>query len=437
MKARKLRSAVALAAVAALALTGCGGSSSPATDAAGSSGPVELTFWSWVPKIDKAVALWNSTHPQIQVKLNAVPGGSQGTYTKMYAAVKAGNAPDIGQVEYSFLPNFAQLGDVQDISSHLSPGFKDQFPEWTRAQVSSGDAIFAVPQDIAPMGLFYRKDLFAQAGVTSPPATWEEFARAAELLHRKNPKQVITNFPTNQGDWFAGLAWQAGGSWFAQDGDKWKVDIDSPASRKVAEYWQSLVDKKLVKAEGNWSDQWSKELQDGTLAAWITGAWGGPSLESAAPATKGKWAVAPLPQWEAGRTETGNWGGSTNVVMKGSKHPAEAAQFIQWLNTDPASTALLSKESGLYPAATAWTSSAAYQAESPFFGGQQLSKVIGQQHLSPDFRWGPTSSDTFTVFQDVTGKLESGQGRIVDALSAAQTKTVATMKGQGFEIAGG
>ena len=50
-------------------------------------------------------------------------------------------------------------------------------------------------------------------------------------------------------------------------------------------------------------------------------------LEGIAPETKGKWAMAPLPQWTRGEQVAGFWGGSSTAVMTKSKHPAEAAEF--------------------------------------------------------------------------------------------------------------
>jgi multiple sugar transport system substrate-binding protein len=157
---------------------------------------------------------------------------------------------------------------------------------------------------------------------------------------------------------------------------------------------------------------------------------------SAAPKTAGKWAVAPLPQWTAGGKATGNWGGSTNVVMKGAKHPQEAAEFISWLNTDPSSVALLASDSGLYVAANVFQKSSSYATAFPFFGGAKTYTVAGSSTISPTWQWGPTTSDTFAAFQDSTGKLSSRSGKILDALTAAQAKTVATMKQQGFPVAG-
>ena len=50
-----------------------------------------------------------------------------------------------------------------------------------------------------------------------------------------------------------------------------------------------------------YTPQWNKQLNDGTLLAWPSAVWGPAVLEGIAPDTKGKWAMAPLPQWIGGR----------------------------------------------------------------------------------------------------------------------------------------
>ena len=49
-------------------LAACGGGTSSSSSSS-SSGPVTLTLWDWVPGAATSVALWNSTHPNIQVCL--------------------------------------------------------------------------------------------------------------------------------------------------------------------------------------------------------------------------------------------------------------------------------------------------------------------------------------------------------------------------------
>jgi multiple sugar transport system substrate-binding protein len=109
-----------------------------------SSGPVNLTFWSWVPGIDKSVALWNKTHPNIQVKVSNVGGGPT-EYNKLYTAIKANNEPDLGQVEFQLLPTFETTGGLIDMAQYGASSVKDKFVPWTWNQVSLGNSVYAIP----------------------------------------------------------------------------------------------------------------------------------------------------------------------------------------------------------------------------------------------------------------------------------------------------
>jgi multiple sugar transport system substrate-binding protein len=82
-------------------------------------------------------------------------------------------------------------------------------------------------------------------------------------------------------------------------------------------------------------NDWNTALANGSIACWISGAWGPALIESAAADQAGQWRVFSTPQWTAGEKVNGNYGGSTSVVMKATAHPKEAETFARWLNTDP------------------------------------------------------------------------------------------------------
>lgn len=442
------RAIVASCVASGLALTACGGgddsSSGGASKQASSSckpsaGKVSLTYWSWIPGMDKAVKLWNSENPNIQVKLKETPGGNQGTYQNMFNALKAGNQPDLGQIEYDILPSFRLQDSLVDIGPCGVQAQKGAFADWTYNQVSFGDAkaAYAVPQDAGPIGFYYRTDLFKKYGIT-PPKTWAEFKADAEKVHKQDPSVYMTHFPQRDTNWFAGLAWQAGAKWFGLDGDTWKVSIDDPATKKVADFWQSMIDEKVVATNlQGFSEQWNKALSSGKVISWVSAVWGNGTLSINAPKTKGKWAVAPMPQWEDGGQVAGNWGGSTTAVFKGSKHPAEAAKFALWLNTNPKALEILNKEGGIYPASTAGTELAPLQRGLSFFGGQKIFDVFKAASAQVDtkFQWGPTMTQTYSDLSDGFGRALNGSGTLDQAIAAAQSKTVSAMEQQSLKVA--
>ncbi len=170
------------------------------------------------------------------------------------------------------------------------------------------------------MALFYRTDLFAANGI-AVPTTWDEYTEAAKKIRALGG--YITNFSQSDINQFAGFVWQAGGQWFGNDADGWTVSLTDPASEKVAEYWQSLIDQDLVSTYPAWTDEWNNAYNSSQVWTWNSAVWGANSISSGAPDTAGGWAVADLPQWNAGDEVSGNWGGSSSRSSRAASTPTK------------------------------------------------------------------------------------------------------------------
>ncbi|MBT2502421.1 ABC transporter substrate-binding protein [Curtobacterium sp. ISL-83] len=445
MKTTKFLSVAAVAIAATVALAGCstGGSGSGSSGGSASasckpsSGKVTLDFTTWVPNMDKVVAIWNKENPDIQVKASIVANGNSGTYQNFFNQLKAKQAPDIGQVEYDTLPAFRVQGGLQDIGAcaGVSAAKKDfSAGLWNQVTFGESKAVYAVPQDSGPMAMYYRKDLFDKAGL-SAPKTWAEYAQDAEKIKALGGQ--ITNFSKSDVNQFAGLVSQAGGQWFSNSGNQWNVNLTDSASKKVADYWQGLIQKKLVNTLPSFTDQWNSAYDSGKDWTWVSAVWGANTISSGAPSTSGKWAVAPMPQWNAGDSKSAAWGGSSNVVFAGSKHPAEASKFLVWLNTSTEALTALNKQANLYPASSTGASLPALTQGLPFYGNQKIYEefATAAKDIQP-FTWGPTMTQTYADVSDGFGQAASGQGTLTQALQQGQTKTVAALKAQSIPVKG-
>ena len=425
---------VLLLIMAPLAACGGGGGAPSSGTSGTSSGPVKLTFWAWVTGVDKSVALWNSTHPNIQVTLANV-GSSTTEYDKLFTAIKANNEPDLAQVEFQFLPTFETTASLVDLSQYGANDVKDQFVPWTWSQVSLGNAVYAIPEDSGPLALWYRQDVFQKYHLPVP-TTWAQFADDAAKLHAANPNEYITDFPPKGAGWFIGQVWQAGGQLFGINGQSWKVSLNNPQAQQVASYWQDLLNKKLVKTEPDFTNGWYHDLQTGSVATWISAVWGAGVLSSNAPQSSGKWRVAPMPLWTAGQTADGNWGGSTTAVFKSLKHPKEATEFAIWLNTNSQSLEDMIRGQNIYPAYQPELEASILNQPQPFFGNQPIFSVFKQAttQVNTNFQWGPTMTQVSTDMGDDFANAVNGKGTLIDALNAAQQSTVTFMKRQGFTV---
>ena len=347
--------------------------------------------------------IWNDANPEIQVDVQTGPNGNGGTYQNFFNQIKAGDAPDLGQIEYDALPNFLVQDGLEDLSACEDVvASEDQFVDWAWGQVTLGtEGVYGVPQDTGPMGLFYRADLFEQNGIEIP-TTWDEYREAAVKIRELGG--YITNFSQSDINQFAGFAWQDGAQWFSSDDEGWTVSLADDATTTVADYWQSMLDDDLVATVPAWTDEWNNAYNSGQVWTWNSAVWGANSISSGAPDTAGNWAVAPLPQWEEGGSSAGNWGGSSTAVLKGSEHLYEATKFALWLNTSDEALTALAEAANLYPATTAGLDLPVYAEGVEFYGGQKIYDVFADAatQVSPDFAWGPTMTQTYSDVSDLS-----------------------------------
>ncbi|MFF4521170.1 ABC transporter substrate-binding protein [Streptomyces bluensis] len=433
-KQRRFVATSVAVALGATTLAACGGSD----DSEAQSGPAQLTYWTWTPGMDKVVDLWNKgpgKEQEITVTVKKQASGDT-LVTKILTAHKAGKGPDLVQAEYQALPTLVSNDAVADISGDAE-GAKGKFAEGVWQQTTLGtDAVYAIPQDIGPMMFYYREDLFEKYGLTVP-TTWDEFAETARALKRKAPDVDLTTFSANDSGLFAGLAQQAGARWWTTEGDTWKVGIDDAASQKVADFWGGLVKEGAIDNQPMYTPAWNKALNTGRQIAWVSAVWAPGTLTTAAPDTKGKWRMAPLPQWSKGDDVTGSWGGSSTAVTTDSRHKAAAARFAAWLNTDRDALTALAKEGGIYPASTSAQLSDAFAEPPAFFSNQTdfYASAAGIAKTTAPSAWGPNVNVAYTAFKDAFGAAAKSRSDFGAALGRMQDDTVADLKKQGFEVA--
>jgi multiple sugar transport system substrate-binding protein len=432
--------ALFLAAASALSVTSaCGSSSSGSSGSSangGSGGKVTLTFVNWDGGMQAVVDRWNKENPDIQVQLSKPSGTGYTLYNKLITNNAAGTNPDVTEVEYQALPALIANKVVVPIDKYVGD-ISAGYDKSSLAQVQFEGKTYGLPQNTCPMAFFYRKDIFDQLGL-KPPTTWDEYAADAATVHSRNPKQYIGNFSAVDSGWFAGLAQQAGADWWTTSGTTWKVAIDDAPTKKVADYWSDLVQKGLIDPEPNWSPQWSTEMNDGTIIGWVSAQWAPNQLPSIAKDTAGKWVAAPLPAWTAGDPTVGIWGGETEAVTASSKHPAEAAKFVKWLNSSPEASGLLIQQVDVFPASIPNQSQDALKTPPPFMSDQPDYNTLMAQ-LAKNVRtfqvWGPNANVTFDTYSNAFAAALQNKTPLSEALEQMQKATVDDMKQRGFSVA--
>lgn len=399
--------------------------------------PTTLTFWTWVPDIQSEVNLFEAKYPAITVKVENVGQGAA-HYTKVRTALKSGSgAPDVVQMEFQYIPSFTVTDSLLDLAPYGASSLQKDYVPWVWNQVSSGGKVYGIPQDSGPMGNLYRDDIMTKAGIAQPPATWDDYAKAAAEVKSKTGS-YISNLAPNDAGQIVALLWQAGVKPFGYDGQKTvNVDVNSAESKKVLDYWQKLIQADQVAVDPDFNDQWYQGLASGKYAGWITAAWGPVFLQGTAADTSGKWRAAKLPQWAAGEDKSGNWGGSSDAVLKSTTNPIAAYELAKWINNDKSSTLEFATKQFLFPAANNVLQDPSFLGQkSDFYGGQTVNQTFADISTTVDtqFQWLPYMDFAYASFTDTLGKAIADKGDLSAGLDAWQNALVSYGKQQGFTV---
>jgi len=215
------------------------------------------------------------------------------------------------------------------------------------------------------------------------------------------------------------------------------VHVNSAESKKVLAYWQKLIQADQVSVDPDFNDQWYQGLVSGKYAGWIGAAWGPVFLQGTAAKTSGKWRVAKLPQWAAGEDKSGNWGGSSDAVLKTTKNPIAAYELAKWINNDKSSTMMFATKQFLFPVSNAMLQDQSFLGQkSAFYGGQTVNQTFADISTTVDtkFEWLPYMEFAYSNYNDTLGKAIADEGDLSAGLDAWQNALVSYGKQQGFTV---
>jgi multiple sugar transport system substrate-binding protein len=245
--------AVVVATTAALGLAGCG------SDDSGSGGDGNVSLDLLVPIYgDKTKPYWEqlvkdfeTKNSNIDVKLETQSWDD--IYTVLDTKIQNNKAPDILELDAAG-PAYASDDLLYKADEIVSPEtYKDIEPSFIDSAKIKGQA-YGVPSVASTRALFYNKTLFQQAGVTSPPKTWDELLEAAKKISALGNGISGYGMPLGSEEAQAETsiwAYGAGASW-EKDG---KMTIDTPEATEALTFMKKMIDQKVTQANPGATDR--------------------------------------------------------------------------------------------------------------------------------------------------------------------------------------
>jgi len=337
----------------------------------------ENYFKDLIPKFE-------SLYPDI--KINYVRKPSSQYPDELQTAFIAGvGIPDLPMIEISSMGRFMKGKNIPflDLTDWIKP-FRSKMIESRLVHWTYYGKVYAVPQDIHPSVLIYRRDLFAEAGYPSDPTqvdklleNWEKFIAVGQKLTKDiNGDGKIDRYMTFLEPWMQYwlMLLQQRSGMFDKSG---KVIIDSKTNIDTLKFLVDLLKNyKIADLYPSGAALYSA-IDDGNAACILGAEWHIGYIKQYTSKTAGKWGAVPLPAWPSTKIRTGTQGGSAMTITKACKHPDAAKKFLEFV--------FLSKDSikprwastyQLPPLRDALTMPEIVNTPDPYFGGQKFGALI-------------------------------------------------------------
>ncbi|MCC6442022.1 MAG: ABC transporter substrate-binding protein [Armatimonadetes bacterium] len=419
--------------LAALLLAGCNrsqptDSNAPAPEAkngTGASAPVTLTFWHTQTKenaqaLDEMVQEFNRTNGKgITIKAE-YQGKYSELYRKVMSAIQAKSLPDLAVAYESMVAEYMKADAVVPLDDYLARLPKesqgDIFPGYleTNRFPAFENKLLSFPFTKSVLVLYYNADMLKEAGFDSPPATWNQFKKAALACAKKDAKGQVKTY---------GLAVEKNAStidgWFYSRGgellneDKTKVRFNEP---ECVEAYQLVADLVKVRAAYQTKDYDYQVDFGNRRVAMVFSSSTNRSYFAQAVNNRFKWGIAMIPQGDPDEPVTVQYGANIAVFKTTPEKEAAAWEFVRWFAARDR-TARWSARSGYLPVRQSAAESPEMQAawkKDPL--GKTAFDLTRYARPEPNIRgW----QDVRTILEDALESVISGKQTPKQALDRA------------------
>lgn len=242
--------AAAMFAASAMALSACGGAATPTetptNTPTGSAATQDITFW-----------LIGADTPQLLrdylvTEYAEVNGGALTIEEQTWGDVIAklttalpdsANTPDVTEIGNTQSPTFTNVGAFADISDMYDElGGDKLLPSFVEVGAVEGKN-YTLPYYFGSRYMFYRKDIWQQAGV-DVPTTLDEFNAAVKTITQANPRNIadFSGFFLGGQDWRNAISWifANGGDLATFENGEWVSTLSAPNTIAGLEQLQDI-----------------------------------------------------------------------------------------------------------------------------------------------------------------------------------------------------
>jgi len=302
--------------------------------------PVTITYmiWGGAERAKPLVDAFNRTYPETAdwLKIEVVSPGKhdEESYQALRLALAAGgrDLPDLIMMNYIGVPEFAATGHLTDLGQLMDP-YKDQLVPGAKALATYEGKYVGVPIQVKAKLWYYRKDLFAKAGIdVAKVKTFEDYMEAGQKYRKAHPKSYIMNIgPQPIHYWYFMILSHWDDARVTDKNGNYQI-TKNPRFADLFKWLKAWNTSGIAFKTDDWSPDWQPAFADETIGGSLISNWMNGFLPKFAPAQKDKWGLTLWPEFNRTGSEAG---GGVVCIPKGAKNPEAAFEFASKLWLEP------------------------------------------------------------------------------------------------------
>jgi multiple sugar transport system substrate-binding protein len=376
---------VVILAIAGLLVAACGtnkgsadpgasGSQAPAVSP-GASATGTLTVWAMGNEgvqLKVLAEAFMKANPGTTINVTPVDWGQ--AVAKLQTAIAGHQTPDVSQMGTDMMGQFAETGALEPVPADFLPA--TYFESAWNTNIVDGTVV-GVPWYVETRLLYYRTDIAEKAGITAPPATWDELTTMATAMQSKGEAKWGISLGTKNWQEYLPFLWSNGGA-VMDDGGTFQ--LNSTQAVEAMTYYDSFFKNGLSPQSVPEGFDITPAFVAGTHPMFFSGPWHLGLIEKAGGAEiEGKWAIAPMPKQVS---STSFLGGSNLVVYKDSPNKDLAWKFVKYLADPATQVAWYAEVTDLPAVQAAWDDVALTGDANVTMFGEQLKDTQAQPAIS-------------------------------------------------------
>ena len=379
---------------------------------------------------------FNKQYPNISVEVKALGYGDH--HNMLVTALAAGKGlPDVTVVEIGYVAQLGAGGGFENLleEPYNAGVYKKDFTPYKWAQGSLGPKnLFAMPVDIAPGCVWYRKDVFDKRKVDiNKIVDIEDLFKAGKTLtFDDNGDGKVDHWLLGGANYiFNMIFFSAPQRFFDKNG---KPALTSPRIKAAVSWAKKFRDAGYDAKIGDWSNEWYAALKEGTISYTPSGAWlGGHLKQWIAPDAKGKYRVAELPKLSKKdkKPMKMSQGGSFLSIPKKIPNVNKAAawEVIKWLCTRVDAQLISYDKADAFPAYMPAWKDKVFEEGVDYIGGQKARILWRQIAMEiPEVYVNEKDSIANSILSQALSEVLEGKKDVETALADAQKELESKME---------